>query len=142
MNNKYSLEGVGGVNCITLPLASATVTVIDKDYDGAKGMAVTLTGDGEIGYGAEGAAVFGVIKSVGSDGDKGLCASVQIRGAALVTIPSATAKQPAPGDAVLVAGDGKVVKVTAPASGALPTVTKAQCVSVDTAAKTAWIMIG
>lgn len=142
MDNRYSLEGVGGVNSITLPLASASVTAIGADYDGAVGKAVTLTGDGEVGFGTEGSTLFGVLTHVGTDNAGGLSASVQIRGMAEVPIHATSAKQPSSGDAVLVSGDGKIVKMTAPASGALPTIVKAQCVSVDTTAKTAWILIG
>lgn len=142
MDNRYSLQGVGGVNCITFPVASDTATAIGADYDSAKGKAVTITADGEIGFGTEGNVLFGVIEKIGTGGTKGLSASVQIRGMAQVAIHSTAAKQPAPGDAVFVAGDGKVAKVTAPTAGALPTIVKAQCVSVDAAAKTAWILIG
>lgn len=72
----YSMNGVGGVAVVTMPLDSTTKAAIDKDYDGAKNKAVALTGNNTVGYGTAGDALFGVIRKVEPDG----AASIQVKG--------------------------------------------------------------
>ncbi len=75
----FSMSGVGGVECVTMPLNEATKKTIDKDYDSAKGKAVALTGNNTVGYGAADAPLFGVLRKVEHDG----FATVQVKGFAV-----------------------------------------------------------
>lgn len=72
----FSMNGVGGVVCVTMPLDAETKAAIDKKYDDAKGKAVALTGNNTVGYGSDGDALFGVLTKVEHDG----YASVQVKG--------------------------------------------------------------
>lgn len=72
----FSMKGTGGVECVTMPLDKTTITAIGKEYDGAKGKAVTLTDNNTVGYGSDGDPLFGVIRKVESDG----YATVQVKG--------------------------------------------------------------
>lgn len=75
----FSMNGVGGVECVTMPLDETTKKTIGKNYDSAKGMAVALTGNNTVGYGAADAPLFGVIRKVEHDG----FATVQVKGFAV-----------------------------------------------------------
>lgn len=77
----FSMNGAGGVECVTMPLDKTTIAAIGKEYDGAKGKAVALTGNNTVGYGSDGDPLFGVIRKVESDG----YATVQVKGACDVT---------------------------------------------------------
>lgn len=72
----FSMNGVGGVVCVTMPLDAETKAAIDKKYDDAKGKAVALTDNNTVGYGSDGDALFGVLTKVEHDG----FASVQVKG--------------------------------------------------------------
>lgn len=72
----FSMNGAGGVECVTMPLDKTTIAAIGKEYDGAKGKAVALTGNNTVGYGSDGDPLFGVIRKVESDG----YATVQVKG--------------------------------------------------------------
>ena len=74
--SEISMNGTGGVECVTMLLDSATKAKIGTDYDGAKGKAVALTGNNTVGYGTDGAAVFGVIRKAEPDG----VATIQVKG--------------------------------------------------------------
>lgn len=87
--SEISMQGTGGVECVTMLLDSATKTKIGTAYDSAKGKAVALTGNNTVGYGTDGDAIFGVIRKAESDG----VATIQVKGFAcgLAGTASATA---------------------------------------------------
>lgn len=87
--SEFSMNGVGGVTVVTMPLDATTKAAIGTDYDGAKGKAVAITGNNTVGYGTAGDSLFGVIVKVEQDG----FASVQVKGFAcgLVGTASGTA---------------------------------------------------
>lgn len=70
------MNGTGGVQCVTMLLDKTTIAAIGKEYDSAKGKAVALTGNNTVGYGSDGAPLFGVIRKAESDG----YATVQVKG--------------------------------------------------------------
>lgn len=72
----FSMKGVGGAVCVTMPLDATTKAAIGKEYDKAVGKAVALTSNNTVGYGTAGDALFGVIAKVEHDG----FASVQVKG--------------------------------------------------------------
>lgn len=89
----FSMNGTGGVECVTMPLDKTTITAIGKEYDGAKGKAVALTDNNTVGYGSDGDPLFGVIRKVESDG----YATVQVKAlpaALLRTLPKLQEKIP------------------------------------------------
>lgn len=85
----FSMNGVGGVVCVTMPLDSTTKASIGKNYDNAKGKAVAITDNNTVGFGSDGDPLFGVLTKVEYDG----YASVQVKGffCGLVGTASATA---------------------------------------------------
>lgn len=83
----FSMKGTGGVACVTMPLDKTTAAAIGKDYDSAKGKAVSLTGNNTVGYGSDGDPLFGVIRKAESDG----FATVQVSGFACDIIADVTA---------------------------------------------------
>lgn len=107
----------------TFKVASDTTPVV--------GMAVTITGNGEVGKGSSGNAVAGIITHVQGNG----LVTVQVKGFAEdVTITSTSSNAPAAGNVVAVDGAGKLVKVADAVYGA-------KAVSVDGTAKTATILL-
>lgn len=107
MSKLISFGGIGELNA-TFAVDEATKTAIGTNYDGAVGKAVTITGDGEVGYGESGDALFGVLQQVESDG----YATVQVKGfAENVSMTDTTEDKPAVGAAVCVDGSGSIVKV-------------------------------
>lgn len=82
----FSMNGTGGVQCVTMLLDKTTIAAIGKEYDGAKGKAVALTGNNTVGYGSDGDPLFGVIRKVESDG----YATVQVKGFACGIIADVT----------------------------------------------------
>lgn len=72
----FSMVGTGGAEFVTMPLDSTTVTAIGKNYDSARGKAVSLTDNNTVGFGTAGDPLFGVIAKVEHDG----YASVQVKG--------------------------------------------------------------
>lgn len=72
----FSMNGTGGVACVTMPLDATTAAAIGKNYDSAKGKAVALTGNNTVGYGSDGDPLFGVIRKAEPDG----YATVQVKG--------------------------------------------------------------
>lgn len=85
--NDFSLNGVGGIECVTLPLDEDTIKAIDYKLDDAVSKAVALTSDNTVGYGADGDALFGVLKKVERDG----YATVQVKGYACGITADSTA---------------------------------------------------
>ena len=83
----FSMNGTGGVACVTMPLDETTVKAIGKEYDSAKGKAVALTSNNTVGYGSDGDPLFGVIRKAEPDG----CATVQVSGFACDITASAAA---------------------------------------------------
>ncbi len=83
----FSMNGTGGVACVTMPLDETTVKAISKDYDSAKGKAVSLTDNNTVGYGSDGDPLFGVIRKAESDG----YATVQVSGFACGILADVTA---------------------------------------------------
>lgn len=74
--NDFSMNGVGGAEYVTMPIDEETVKVIDYKFNDAANKAVALTGNNTVGYGADGDALFGVLKKVERDG----YATVQVKG--------------------------------------------------------------
>lgn len=96
----FSLNGTGGVACVTMPLDAATKTAIGEKYDGAKGKAVSLTGNNTVGFGSDGDPLFGVIRKAESDG----YATIQVSGFAC----GITASSAAIGKLAAVDGSGGI----------------------------------
>ncbi|HZC04421.1 MAG TPA: hypothetical protein VE338_02175 [Ktedonobacterales bacterium] len=95
-------------NIVTVTMSYDSSIVYDASYyDGANhsaqvGDAVALTGNGIVGHGAAGAALFGKLLEVESDG---VC-TVAIAG--MLQFPAATTNPPLLGHGVTVDGTGKV----------------------------------
>lgn len=116
---------------VTMKIASNTTPVL--------GMAVTLTGNEEVGKGVEGNALFGIIRHIVGDGT----VVVQTKGyAEKVAISSTGSKQPAAGDVVAVDGAGALIKLgtlTVASTTATVVAYGGRAISVDTTNKTATI---
>lgn len=113
-----TFEGIGATMA-TFKVAANTTPAV--------GMAVTFTGNAEVGKGTSGAALAGIITHVQSNG----LVTVQVKGFIEDVATGSTA--PTVGSAVTVDGAGKVIK-SSDAAGA-------KAVSVDTSAKTATILL-
>ena len=114
--------GIGELTA-TYRVASSTTPTI--------GMAVALTGNGEVGVATEDTAIHGIIKHVNGNG----LVTVIVKGyVENVPMSTTTSKQPAVGNVVSVDGKGNVIKSTAFTSGPV-------AVEVDAAAKTATILL-
>lgn len=108
-----SFNGIGELNA-TFALDEATMTAIGEKIYEAVGKVVALTGDGEVGFGKSGDAVFGVLQQVESDG----FATVQVKGFAEgVSMTTTAANKPAVGASVCVDGSGNITKVGADGVG-------------------------
>ena len=83
----FSMNGVGSVSVVTMPLDKATKTAIGEKTDNAKGKAVALVGNNTVGYGADGDALFGIIEKAEKDG----YASIQVKGFACKVTADAAA---------------------------------------------------
>jgi hydrogenase maturation factor len=102
---------------------------IASDTEATEGMAVTFTGNAEVGVGTSGATVGGIIKTIDGNGLVG----VQFKGFCEdVAITATVENQPSVGDYVAVDGAGALIKSTAP--------TNARVVAVDTTNLTATIL--
>lgn len=123
----FSMNGTGGVACVTMPLDETTVKAIGKDYDSAKGKAVALTGNNTVGYGSDGDPLFGVIRKAEPDG----YATVQVSGFAC----DITASEAAIGKFAAVDGAGGVK------SAADGVIGRGYITSVDSAASKADIIM-
>lgn len=123
----FSMKGTGGVACVTMPLDEATKTVIGKNYDSAKGKAVSLTGNNTVGYGSNGDPLFGVMCKAEPDG----FATVQVSGFAC----DIAASEAAIGKTAAVDGSGGIK------SAADGVIGRGFITSVDSTAGTADIII-
>lgn len=85
------------------------VPTYGQNHSGQIGFAVTLTGSGQIGLGANGGALLGKLKAVEAD----LNVTVQDRGYMQLAYPANDATAPVVGSAVTVNGAGQVVKAAA-----------------------------
>ena len=123
----FSMNGTGGVACVTMPLDETTVKAIDKEYDSAKGKAVALTDNNTVGYGSDGDPLFGIIRKAESDG----YATVQVSGFAC----DIAASEAAIGKVAAVDGAGGVK------SAADGVIGRGYITSVDSADNTADIIL-
>jgi hypothetical protein len=94
--------------------------------------AVALTGDGKVGFGADGDRLFGRVHQYEFDG------YVTVQDSGYCTLPANETAMPAPGDWVVVDGTGKV-KVSENAGTPVPT--NAIVVSADSVNKTVVVRI-
>lgn len=118
-------EGIGSLN-VTFAIDTAI-----EDVSELEGKVVTLSGDGEIGYGAEGDTPFGVVLVAETRG----VATVQVRGfKESVPMTATAAKKPVVGDLVAVDGSGKIVKVAEGKVGF------GKVISIDTTDNTATVL--
>lgn len=123
----FSMNGTGGVACVTMPLDAAAKTAIGEKYDGAKGKAVSLTGNNTVGFGSDGDPLFGVIRKAESDG----YATIQVSGFAC----GITASAAAIGKLAAVDGSGGIK------SAADGVIGRGYITSVDSTANTADIIM-
>ena len=128
----FSMNGVGGVECVTMPLDTATMAAIGTDYRSAIGKAVTLTANDTAGFGAAAGVFFGIIRHVEKDG----YATIQVKGYA-ENVPIKTASAPVLNGLVAVDGTGKL-QAAATTAG---TVSRGYCTSVDSGAGVATILM-
>lgn len=115
-----TVQAHGSVNSVALASGAAAV----------EGKAVTVTGNGQMGYGSAGAPLRGIIQKYEGDGYM----TVQIRG--YKTAPGVSGALPTAGDFLCVNGAGAVSKVASGNAG------PAYAVSVDNAANTVMVFIG
>lgn len=127
----FSMNGVGGVECVTMPLDAATITAIGTDYRSAIGKAVTLTANNTVGFGTAGAegVFFGIIRHVEKDG----YATIQVKGYA-ENVPINTVNAPVLNGLVSVDGTGKL-------QATIDVFSRGFCTSVDSSAGVATILM-
>lgn len=125
MRGGVSFEGIGA------KYATYKLKTADNFTQDDEGKAVTVTGNGEVGYGNAGDVFLGTLLRVEADG----IGSVQYAGYCEVGYPSG--QQPALGAAVVVNGNGLVSQAPADFAGKGNTV-----VSVDTTNQKVVVLLG
>ena len=130
MSNEISMQGVGGMKTVTM-LGKA----LGKDDKYEAGMALTLTGANELGFGvAAGSPAFGIVTKVESDGKLG----AQTKGfTESAKMTSVAANRPAVGDWAYCNANGEVIKPPATLTGA----PRAVVTAIDTTNHTATISL-
>jgi len=123
-------EGIGAEYVTVQAHGSVSSVALVSGATAVEGKAVTVTGNGQMGYGTAGAPLKGVIQKYEGDGYM----TVQVKG--FKTAPGVSGALPAAGDFLCVNGAGAVSKVASGNSG------PAYAISVDATANTAMVFIG
>lgn len=123
-------EGIGAEYVTVQAAGSVSSVALASGASAVIGKAVTITGNGQMGYGSAGNPLKGIIQQYEDDGNM----TVQYKGFA--TAPGISGALPTAGDFVCVDGSGAVSKVASGNAG------PAYAVSVDSTANTVVVFIG
>lgn len=123
-------EGIGAEYVTVQAHGSVSSVALASGAAAVEGKAVTVTGNGQMGYGTAGAPLKGVIQKYEADGYM----TVQVKG--FKTAPGISGALPTAGDFLCVNGAGAVSKVASGNAG------PAYAISVDATANTAMVFIG
>lgn len=123
-------EGIGAEYVTVQAHGSVSSIALVSGATAVEGKAVTVTGNGQMGYGTAGAPLRGIIQKYEADGYM----TVQVKG--YKTAPGISGALPSAGDFLCVNGNGAVSKVASGNAG------PAYAVSVDTTANTVMVFIG
>lgn len=122
-------EGIAAV-IATFKANSALVSTFNASgFEAVEGKAVTITGNGEVGFGTDGGMLLGRVDKYERDGYVG----VQVGG--FMELPGVSGSLPTAGAALVVNGSGAVK-----ASAGAPD--RAYAVNVDSTARTVMVLIG